>query len=174
MRFKLSDPFFPQPLWHYARIAMVYAATLGPIGYLPASGTIATVITYLFFCVVTLLFGMQEQLLEWWFVLPWWFIFVSGCSYVVTVAYRYIPGRDPHEIVLDEIMGTATALLLMPLWSMEACIALCLFRFLDITKIWPVFHFEAFPGAAGVIADDIAAALVARLCIAGTHFIGWL
>lgn len=77
---------------------------------------------------------------------------------------RTISDKDPQFIVIDEWIGLSITLIAIygvknPL--LLSIVALVLFRFFDITKLWPISAFENLPGAFGVLADDIAAGLLA-------------
>ena len=50
-------------------------------------------------------------------------------------------------------------------------VAFILFRFFDITKIWPVNKAEKIPGGIGVMADDIVAASWAGICLLGLYML---
>lgn len=76
---------------------------------------------------------------------------------------------DPGEIVIDECAGCWTALALLPPGLLLArplsavLLAVVLFRVFDIAKPWPVGAVERWPGAAGIMADDMVAGLLAGL-----------
>jgi len=71
--------------------------------------------------------------------------------------------QDPGAVVIDEAAGLyAGACLLRPTW-LELALVVVLFRLLDIAKPFPVNRLERLPGAWGVMADDLAAGLLAGL-----------
>jgi phosphatidylglycerophosphatase A len=75
--------------------------------------------------------------------------------------------EDPGAIVLDEVAGQWAALALLvaglgrPPRPLEAVGAYVLFRIFDVTKPWPIRRLERLPGGWGIVADDLAAGLVA-------------
>jgi phosphatidylglycerophosphatase A len=71
---------------------------------------------------------------------------------------------DPGWVVIDEICGQCCALLLLPhpSWS-GAVLAFALFRLLDITKPGPIGWLDRQGGAAGIMADDVLAGLIAAV-----------
>ncbi len=79
---------------------------------------------------------------------------------------------DPPHIVIDEVAGQLLALLPVAQELLLWPLAFLLFRAADIWKPWPVSLVEArLPGAAGVMSDDVVAALYAAVGLAA---LGWL
>ena len=80
-------------------------------------------------------------------------------------ATRRLGEKDPGPIVIDEFAGQFLALLaLPPSWPVLAA-GFALFRLFDIVKPPPARRFEALPGAAGIMADDLVAGLYANLLL---------
>lgn len=97
-----------------------------------------------------------------------------GALALVALALAAVPpacrsfGRtDPPAVVIDEGAGLLLGLGLLPgpLLTRHPVLAvvavLVLFRLLDIAKPWPLPVLERFPGALGILADDLAAGLLA-------------
>jgi phosphatidylglycerophosphatase A len=85
-------------------------------------------------------------------------------------AARHFAVADPPEVVIDEVAGVWLALCVMPghllaqpLLAVTA--AFLLFRVFDIAKPWPVTWCEHLPGGWGIMADDLAAGILAG-CLA--------
>jgi phosphatidylglycerophosphatase A len=74
--------------------------------------------------------------------------------------------KDPQFIVLDEVAGVMAALCLTPPVFLRVLLAIVLFRVLDILKPFPIDRLERLPGWWGVVADDLAAGLLAGLLAA--------
>ncbi len=79
--------------------------------------------------------------------------------------------EDPGWIVIDEVCGifmtfafVSTASLLAHPWLLA--IGFGLFRFFDILKPLGIHKFEAFPGAWGVMADDLLGGIYAGILMA--------
>lgn len=73
---------------------------------------------------------------------------------------------DPSWIVADEILALwLVGLLLSPATFQEGLLAFFLFRFWDITKLWPALLAEKLPGFWGILADDLVAAFYTLLCL---------
>jgi phosphatidylglycerophosphatase A len=82
---------------------------------------------------------------------------------------------DPGPVVIDEVVGQwltmAPALWLLETQTSEslgiaAVAGFFLFRFFDIAKPWPVKRFEDLPGGLGIMADDVAAGILAAAVLA--------
>jgi phosphatidylglycerophosphatase A len=83
-------------------------------------------------------------------------------------ACRAFARKDPGQVVIDEVAGVLAGLCVLPAHLLETPLAtvavtVLLFRVFDIAKPFPVTTLEALPGALGIMADDIAAGLVAGL-----------
>jgi phosphatidylglycerophosphatase A len=76
---------------------------------------------------------------------------------------QQVLGLDDGRIVIDEVAGQLTALLLLPLRFEVALVGFGLFRLLDIWKPFPIRRFERLRGGAGVTGDDLAAGVLANL-----------
>lgn len=75
---------------------------------------------------------------------------------------------DPQIVVIDEVVGQWIALIPAALNPVSLLVALILFRAFDILKPWPVSYFDRkIPGAWGVMLDDVAAGILAALCLWG-------
>ncbi len=69
-------------------------------------------------------------------------------------------GDDPSRVVVDEMVGVWTPLLLATDWQ-EALVALVLFRFFDIVKPLGIRKLDERKGAFWVMADDLLAGVYA-------------
>lgn len=84
-------------------------------------------------------------------------LFVGG-ALVAGAGAEAFAAPDPGAVVIDEIMGCWTALLLAgPGWAAVGA-AFLLFRFFDTLKPFPISWTERLPGGWGIMADDVAAA----------------
>lgn len=73
---------------------------------------------------------------------------------------RHSREADPGVIVIDEVAGQMLAVVPAGLDPLAFTLGFVLFRIFDIMKPWPLGALErALPGAAGVMADDVAAGL---------------
>lgn len=141
-------------------------ATLGPVGYLPASGTIASILTaplvYHFFSIHTAV-STQCAISAGLIGIALWVIRIALDSF-----QRW---DDPKEIVLDEVVGMFVTYLAIPLTPLSMTIGLVLFRLFDIIKPFGIKRLEYVGGSLGIVLDDIAAGAMA---CATLHLIFWL
>jgi phosphatidylglycerophosphatase A len=145
----------------------VLLATAGGLGYLhPAPGTWASAAA----CAVGA---------AWMAVVPspWTTLGMAFAALIATAigwrccgsAARHFGYQDPSQVVIDEVAGCWLALAILPpgqasaapLWA--AGIAFLSFRVFDIAKPWPLNWLERLPGSAGIMADDLAAGLLAGI-----------
>lgn len=80
--------------------------------------------------------------------------------------------QDPGAVVIDEVAGQWATLAVMAVSTAAAAprdyaLSFVLFRMFDIIKPWPVSWLERLPGGWGIVADDIAAGLLAGLVALG-------
>lgn len=93
-------------------------------------------------------------------VLLWPAIWASG-----RVAQQ-LGREDPGIVVVDEVLGQWTALLGTSEMSWKAYLAaFVLFRLFDIWKPPPVRQLERLRGGIGIVADDLAAGVLAALIL---------
>lgn len=99
-----------------------------------------------------------------------WILALCGLGLWVTrEALRGGNEHDPGWIVIDEWAGLSVALLPAdPSVPLSYLLSFTLFRLFDATKPPPINALEKLPGAFGVMADDIAAGIVAGLLTYGT------
>jgi phosphatidylglycerophosphatase A len=86
-----------------------------------------------------------------------------------TIVARESGRKDPGQVVIDEVAGQLFALILCPLDWPHAILALILFRAFDIFKPWPIRKLEALPAGTGIMLDDVAAGLLALICVQLIH-----
>jgi phosphatidylglycerophosphatase A len=83
---------------------------------------------------------------------------------------------DPSWVVSDEVAGQGLAIAVgyaTPGGGYAPCLlAFLLFRVLDVTKPGPIRRLERWPGAVGVLADDVAAGALAGGIVLGARLAG--
>ena len=74
---------------------------------------------------------------------------------------------DPHQAVVDEVMGQIVTFLFIPFttdWKLILA-GFVLFRLFDIWKPYPIDDLQNLPGGLGICADDLAAGVYAGICL---------
>ena len=86
--------------------------------------------------------------------------------WICGVSARRIGVHDHGGIVWDEIAGMYLTLLAAPVSVKGWVLAFVLFRLMDIVKPWPIRDLDhRLRGGAGIMLDDLAAALYAALLL---------
>ena len=136
-------------------------ATFGFIGLLPlAPATWASAVTLLFWYYLPPAGGLTLIVL--------WVVLIFGGTLAAHRAESYY-GHDGKPVVIDEVAGSLLAVAGLTPGVGIAVAAFLLVRIFDILKPPPIYQLQALHGGFGVMADDIAAGLLAnvvlRLCI---------
>lgn len=100
--------------------------------------------------------------------------------WLCSVAEQGLGRSDPGEVIIDEVV--AMPLVFLGWTRLEQSAApwvilaagFALFRLFDITKPIGISRLQRLPGGWGVVADDLAAALVACAGLHGLAALGWL
>ena len=87
--------------------------------------------------------------------------------------------HDVQMIVIDEVVGLCVSALMLSWWfpgAVDTYLLLLLsflsFRFFDVVKPWPISWIDrTVGGGVGVMIDDLVAALMGVLVVAGGYFI---
>ena len=126
-----------------------------------ASGTIASLITCLLFLLLINIFDIL--------ILFFCTIVIFCYSFVaINSSLDSFETNDPHEIVVDEVVGQMLPLLAIPLYETlyiapieYYCVsAFLLFRLFDIWKPFPISYVDNnTEGALGIMLDDIIAGI---------------
>lgn len=133
-------------------------ASLGPLGYLPAPGTVATLITL---PAVYLLAGYFSPI--GYARIACLVAFIAWCA--IHVATKHSSDSDPSHIVIDEVVGCLYTFLFLPINGKTLILGCLFFRFFDITKWCGVRYCEKLSGAWGVLLDDCAAGLLSNVAL---------
>lgn len=121
------------------------------------------------------------------YLLPGWvnipvmaLVAAAGCWWCIRYSPQMIEetGRkDPSQVVIDEVAGQAVTLLMVAFLApgnicMNAGLAFVLFRLFDIVKCWPMSRLEKLPAGWGILADDLAAGVLAGAVFYIAYFTG--
>ncbi|RYF85987.1 MAG: phosphatidylglycerophosphatase A [Chitinophagaceae bacterium] len=134
-------------------------ATCFGIGYLQkGAGTIAA----LFCCVVWYLLRVDQLhfLLQLILILS---ILLTGIWSAAKVESEW--GHDSNRVVIDEWLGMAVTLFLVPFTWWNFAVGFVLFRAFDIGKPFFIRKLEALPGGWGVMFDDLLAGIYSAVIL---------
>jgi phosphatidylglycerophosphatase A len=130
--------------------------TLAKIGYLPASGTLATLITIPFVCLITLL---KLNYL-------WCLSFCIVASFLILhSSLPWFERHDPREVVIDEVIGCLITFYGVTCSFKTMVLGFVIFRLLDIFKPFFIGWCERMPGVWGIMLDDICAGICANILL---------
>lgn len=107
-----------------------------------------------------------------------WTIFIPTLVLSIPASSRMekTHGKDPHCVVIDEVVGIQVVLLGATPSLAGVIAAFVLFRIFDVWKPYPIDKLQSLPGGWGIVADDVLAGLYSRivLVLAGlvTHALG--
>jgi phosphatidylglycerophosphatase A len=100
-------------------------------------------------------------------------IFITVGIWAATRSIPLLGNTDAPQAVVDEVIGQLTAFLFIPFTSSWVLIiaGFLLFRLFDIWKPFPIDKLQDLPGGVGVVADDIAAGILAGVLLSVVHAI---
>lgn len=107
-----------------------------------------------------------------------WTIFIPTLVLSIPASSRMekTHGKDPHCVVIDEVVGIQVVLLGATPSLAGVIAAFVLFRIFDVWKPYPIDKLQSLPGGWGIVADDVVAGIYSRivLVLAGlvTHTLG--
>jgi phosphatidylglycerophosphatase A len=142
-----------------------WIVTMCGVGYLPASGTFASLLTCLLLWPALAWGGMFEQNA----VAIMGLVLFSALNIALAPwAIKEFGDKDPGKFVLDEAAGICLSILFLPIrtsWGtgINLAAAFLAFRIFDITKPPPATQLESLPTGWGILLDDLAAAVYANL-----------
>ena len=92
--------------------------------------------------------------------------FIFFAVWIADTAEKILQRIDPGCIVIDEIAGMMVTFIGLPFSPITALIGFIIFRCLDILKPFPIRKLDKrIPGGLGVVADDVAAGIIANLLL---------
>jgi len=139
----------------------IFISTLGPIGYMMASGTMATLVT------IPFVYWLRIHIANEYIYCGIVAVLLFASLFIVRRALHALKrvDEDPSEIVLDEVIGCMITFCGIAVTTQNLFIGFVLFRFLDIFKFSGIKYVEKFNGEWGVMLDDIVAAVVANILL---------
>ena len=139
-----------------------WLATFGLIGFFPiAPGTAASLATVVLVYLVSLLLGAVSG---WGLIAAAIGLFFLGVPAAKAMEIE-LGRKDPHPVVIDEVVGQLIALAFVPLNWLGMLAAFFFFRAFDILKPFPISWLDRnIPGGWGIMLDDVLAGAVALGC----------
>ena len=147
------------------RVAVI-VATAGGVGFAPvAPGTLASA-------------GTAAVL---WIAAPsrsWLLALLLATTAVGTWAAgraeRVLGGKDPGQIVIDEVAGMALTVVVAGTGAAALAVGFLFFRLFDVVKPFPAGVSQRLTGGIGVMTDDLIAGLYGLAVLAGLRAaVGW-
>lgn len=92
--------------------------------------------------------------------------FILFSVFIAEEAEKNVGEKDPGCIVIDEVAGALVTFAFVPFTFTSFWAGFFIFRFFDITKIYPIKALEQrIPGGAGIVLDDIAAGIMSNIVL---------
>ena len=158
------------------RKVFIFLGTVAGVGYVPilpgTAGTLAGVIIYLIFSKASKVFpGPFLEPLSYLVMLV---AFVGAGVWISGRCNQYLKGNDNSSIVIDEVGGFLITMFVLPFSMRFLLLGFILFRTFDIVKPFKIEKLEKLPGGWGIMADDVAAGILANLVLqAARMMLGW-
>jgi phosphatidylglycerophosphatase A len=148
--------------WTSRQWALLLVGSIGPLGWLPASGTIAVAVVG-----IPLFWWMSHW--PWWLYVPVTIAFALASVWLHHVGDRILGEKDSRKLVWDELAGFMVAVAFVPFTWRLVLVAFFLERIIDIVKVPPAHWIEKrWPGGWGVVGDDLMAGLYTLIIL---HFL---
>lgn len=91
-------------------------------------------------------------------------LFILGVR-ISTIIEQSCGEKDPHLIIIDEIVGTLVVLYFVPISITTLIATFILFRLFDMLKPFPAQTLQEIKGGIGVMMDDVVAGLYTLLIL---------
>ena len=154
------------------RIAVVVGTFFGA-GFFPVApgtaGSAAALLIYL---------ALRPALSGWWLIVTAAVLYAPAV-WAAGVCERWFKKTDPGQVVIDEVIGQAITLAVIPAaaagfggWKLWLT-GFILFRAFDIAKPFPIRRLEKLPGGYGIITDDVLAGIYGAVVLKAAMYFGW-
>lgn len=131
-------------------------STVFYVGYLPISGTMASLVGLMIYFCINNNNSLYAVVLAATLILGF---LTSGRAEVI------LKQKDSRKIVIDEVSGMLISLFLLPGKLPVIILGFFLFRAFDTLKPPPLDRLQNLRGSAGVMLDDIVAAIYTNLIL---------
>ena len=93
-------------------------------------------------------------------------VFIFLAIWISDAAAKTLKRKDPGCIVIDEMAGMVVTFIGLPFTLTTAALGFVLFRILDILKPFPIRALDQrLSGGLGIVADDVAAGILANIIV---------
>ena len=93
-------------------------------------------------------------------------LFIALAVRIAAEAEKLLKKKDPGCIVIDEIAGMAVTFVGLPFNLTTVLIGFIIFRFLDISKPFPIRALDKqISGGLGIVIDDVVAGIFTNLLL---------
>lgn len=145
---------FLQPQRTRGAAILLLAGSIGPLGHLPASGTVAVVVAGI------PLYWLMHRYLGPYAYLAVTVLFTGAAMVLHHHGDRLLGESDSRKLVWDELAGYFFAMLWVPFNWKTATLGFFLERAIDIVKVPPARHVDRhWHGGVGVVLDDVIAGI---------------
>ncbi len=90
---------------------------------------------------------------------------VALAIYVSGIAERCMKSKDPHPVVIDEVVGYVITTLVIPFSLTSVMVSFIIFRMADIIKPFPITLSQRVSGGLGIVLDDVLAGILSALIL---------
>ncbi|MBU0682796.1 MAG: phosphatidylglycerophosphatase A, partial [Candidatus Omnitrophica bacterium] len=73
--------------------------------------------------------------------------------------------KDPSYIIIDEFVNIFPVFLFVPITFFTVIMGFILYRFFDVTKIYPIKELEKVKSGWGIMLDDFLSAVYANIVL---------
>lgn len=145
---------------HPVSTILLLIGSIGPLGYLPASGTVTVAVVG-----IPLYFVMSSWSAPVYSVFV--ILFTLAAVWLHTVGDRLLGEKDSRKLVWDELVGYMIAVAFVGTFTWQlALLAFVIERAIDIIKVPPARWIERrWPGGWGVVGDDVVAGIYTFLLL---------
>lgn len=147
------------------RLALI-VATAGGAGFAPvAPGTVASAAT-------AIVLWLTSPPRSWLLMVV--VVTTAAGTWAASRAERALGGKDPGQIVIDEVAGMALTVVVAGTGPAALVAGFLLFRLFDILKPFPAGRSQVLRGGLGIMTDDLVAGLYALAVLAALRAtVGW-
>jgi phosphatidylglycerophosphatase A len=140
------------------KIVIEILSTIFFVGYLPASGTFSTLVSFPIVLLMSKLSFIYQTIIV--------FILVLLGIFFSSYAEKVFNKKDDSRIVIDEFVGFLVACMGVKISDISVLlVSFLLFRIFDIFKFGMISKLQKLPGGVGIMIDDIVAGIITNFFV---------